>query len=293
VLHKIGLAQWIQQIKTNNSGRLEELDAILSSLSCQSLQKIEEITQQVFEVEGCWHIKASIINKLPAFSDPLEQQALPPVGVAYICHAHVLSADERSLRWMDKLVQLLNDADTGNEAAAGFVDLLCPADWLHARTALLFRQRAWALLFPRLAPAANTAQLSALVSLLPHVPRPLLTPVVVGQLLPLLTRALGQTATAPPALTCLHELLVTSPTLVDSYTQDIVPRCLKLTVKPNPLNTRLQALVCLDKIGCTSNPTTVSMVDSVTSALSEPVKDHKRLVRQQAMRARNRWYTIS
>ena len=52
------------------------------------------------------------------------------------------------------------------------------------------------------------------------MPRPLLEPVVPA-LLPLIARALGEGVTAPPAISCLNQLIQSSPELLASHIHDI------------------------------------------------------------------------
>ena len=112
----------------------------------------------------------------------------------------------------------------GLPAASCFKYMLSTASWLHPSSSFLFKQRAWSTLHPPLLTSANLPNninhLTALINLLPEVPRPLLEPVVPA-LLPLVTKALRQEATALPALSCLVDLIQSSPNLVSSYIHDI------------------------------------------------------------------------
>jgi len=295
VLSELGAMDLLNNV-AEDSGMLCEAESIISSLPKSVLEQSSDIVEKTLALPGSWELKASLVNKLPSLADTLQLQLSDPQGVGRVCQALLLNGDSRFKDWVTILINMLADKDKGCEAAKCFSYLLCPAPWLHASSSLLFKQRAWAAMHPQLITAAkspeNINHLTALVSLLPQVPLPVLEPVVAA-LLPLVTRALGQASTAAPALSCLVQLLATSPSIIHSHIHDIVPRCLKLCTPPAPLNTRLQALVCLHGLGSISNPVTVSLAETVTEALKDPIKDHKRLVRQEAMRARNRWFLIT
>jgi len=293
-LHAMRLGDLVSLAGTH-PGAGYEVEAVISGLPPSVLNQIPDILQQALLVPGCWRMKASLVNKLPHLADELTEVA-EPAGVGAVCHALILNGNSRTALWTEKLLHFLHDKEQGAAAATCFSDLLSGARWAHPVSTFLYKQRAWSNLSQPLLSAAqnveNVFHLSALISLLPQIPRPLLEPVVPA-LLPLIARALGEGVTASPALSCLIQLMHSTPSLISSHIHDIVPRCLKLSVPPYPLKLRLQALVCLNKLGTMATPETVALAESVTSQLATSIKDHKRLVRQEAMRARNRWFLVT
>jgi len=281
-------------------GEISEIEAIVSSLNPKCLSESQDLVSKMLKFPGIWRTKASLVNKQPDLADLLlQQQEVEDVdvdGIGSMSHALLLCADHRANHWIQKLMTLLHHPDKGEVASKCFEYLCLPADWKHARTSLLFRQRLWSLVQPELLEEAskpeNTFHLASLLYIIPQIPTPLLEPKL-GSLLPLLVRGLKEKATSLSALLCLDLILDTAPSLISSHTRDIVERCLLLTNKENPLQIRMKSLVCLRKIGMSSNPDTISLSYDVTQHLTTPLQDHKRVVREVAAKARNRWFLLA
>merc|ERR1712142_353065 len=101
-----------------------------------------------------WRTKASLVNKQSDLADHILQQEqiqdLDIDGVGRISHALLLSADVRAKQWIQHLMTLLHQQDKGEVASKCFEYLCLPADWRHAVTSLLFRQRLWSLVHAEL-----------------------------------------------------------------------------------------------------------------------------------------------
>jgi len=281
---------------SQNPGYESEINALISSLSVESLKLIPDVIKQVFSMPGLWRAKASVVNKLPEIGDQIDQSDIPGDGVCDIAHALVLAGHSTSQAWIHKMIKLLDDQNYGCSVALKFANLCKSATWQHSVTSFLFRQRVWSIVYPILSSEASKQEkinhLSALLSLLPQVPKPLLEGKL-SSLLPHLVRGLKLEAAQESALISLSNILITQPSLISSYIREIVDGCLLLTRKPTPLNLRIKSLVCLKYIGMITSPDTIALSSSVTHDLQPAIQDHKRVVREAAAIARNRWYLVS
>ena len=169
--------------------------------------------------------------------------------------------------------------------------LLAPCWWRQPVTGLLYVQRVWAHLKPKLSDGTSENHLAAMVLLLPYLPKPLLVPSL-PTLLPMVVKALSSPATAHSALSCLADITKSSPSVVSSHLVELVHHCLDLS-KDSPLHSRVLALTVLAYCSKIEGPTTVQLSAKVTRDLAIPVKDRKRVVRVEAAKTRNLWFLVT
>lgn len=167
----------------------------------------------------------------------------------------------------------------------------------HSRINLI-RQKIFALTKPIL--VKNFEQninpighLEALIIQLPHVPKFALSSEM-SELLPLLLKALNEDFQESnmklASLGCLTDLLDLEPEKFGPYLATFVPLWMKLSQdKKQDLKVRIKALECV-KMSAKSEGTLVTLMKKeVVKSLTPALDDHKRLVRQMAVQARNSW----
>ena len=162
--------------------------------------------------------------------------------------------------------------------------------WRQPVTGLLYRQRTWAYLQPKLITGQGN-YLSAMVLLIPHLPRQILLPSL-SSLLPLVIKALTSPATLQSALACLDDITTSNPSMISSHLVEVVHHCLEIC-KDSSLKSRISALTILASCTKVEGPTIVQLAPKVTKDLAIPLRDRKRVVRVEAARTRNMWFLVT
>jgi len=277
------------------------ISSILANVSHSVLKESREIVDWVLsqnpnKEENYWKLVSSVVNKLPETCSSLT--GTEGVGVAYITVGLARRGDSLSTSWLERLCQQLASPEESLLAVSGFKLLLSPAWWLQPIQGLLFKQRVWAAVSQHLLHQPDSeAHLSALLSLLPHLPPQLLTPAL-SKLTPLVVKALSGENTALPGINCLLELWKdSSDALVGGYQTELVHHCLRLSSSSAVgVQTRLRSLSLLCLLGGLEGgdmgTTSVQLAPLVTKGLTQAIRDRKRVVRQEAAKARNIWYLV-
>jgi len=284
----------------SDAGVLEEVGAVVSSVRPVLVKGLGSVLDTVIgsQVEGevLWRLRASLVNKDPGLAERLrcEETVEGVRGAGWVAVGLVKRGRGEAGPWLEKLFAALENDDLGEEAVTAFSRLLSSTSWGHQVTSLLYKQRLWETVCPRLVSSSSTStrHLAALVLLLPSLPRPLLTPRL-STLLPLVTKALSSPSTSFPALTCLSDLLSSSPSLLSDHMLDIVPHCLTLCAPTSPLPTRRLALSVIGAISASNNIAAVQLAPQVTRGLESSLADNKRVVRKEAVLTINTWFLVT
>ena len=243
---------------------------------------MEDVDEQI------WKLRASFVNKCPSLAC---RMTVPDEGVGWVCIGLARRGDGVCTPWLDRLVsQLSVPGCEGMKAARSVGRLVADCWWRQAVTGLLYRQRVWAYLQPRLSTGQEN-YVAAMVLLIPHLPRQILLPSL-PSLLPLVVKALSSPATSYPALTCLADITSTTPSMISSHLVEVVHHCLHIS-KDSPLKSRILALTILASCSRVEGPTTVQLACEVTRDLTIPLRDRKRVVRGEAAKTRNLWFLVT
>eukprot|EP00730_Choanoeca_flexa_P020183 TRINITY_DN9871_c0_g1_i2.p2 TRINITY_DN9871_c0_g1~~TRINITY_DN9871_c0_g1_i2.p2 ORF type:complete len:253 (+),score=65.97 TRINITY_DN9871_c0_g1_i2:2506-3264(+) len=115
------------------------------------------------------------------------------------------------------------------------------------------------------------------------------------QVLPIVLASLsGEDQTAAQAsLKLLASMLESSPDLLEPHAGSLIKSGLALTMAPNTLHVRQQALRCLTQLAYSLDATKLMpYTKSVIKKLIAPLDDRKRLVRQAAADCRCAWFAV-
>jgi hypothetical protein len=91
----------------------------------------------------------------------------------------------------------------------------------------------------------------------------------------------------------LYEAFQKENKFLESYTSDILKKLLFMCQYQNNMNIRLQALKCLNDLATRFSPNKlIQFQKHVCKSLEPCLNDKKRLCRQRAVEARNKWYIL-
>lgn len=221
---------------------------------------------------------------------------------------------------MQLLIDLLPDEKWGLDAARAFQVITSEDDLLnksnHAVIRLLYKQRFFAFVFPKLLGHASQGgdssthtlpmelttglrsnYLIALSNIIANIPKEILLPEL-PSLLPLLLQSLHLKSPVlrANAINTLYVMVMESPEIISSQVENMIAALMTQIDKSpyNPPSIRISALRCLailpnhlpfDAI----NPFQKQVVRKVGTVLDDP----KRQVRKEAVDCRHAWYTSS
>ncbi|KAF5887985.1 MMS19 nucleotide excision repair protein, partial [Clarias magur] len=206
-----------------------------------------------------------------------------------------------SINLTDKLFCLLSDDQLGSQAADSFSLLMTDSpDVLnrscHADVRIMYRQRFFTENSAKLVQGFNCAEqekrsvfLKALSHIVNNLPRQVqLTEL--PALLPLLLEALScpDEAVQLSTLSCLQPLLMEPPSALTTQLEALFTRLLALTSSP-AMKVRITALRCVHALSRLPSHMVLPFRARVLRALAKPLDDKKRLVRKEAVAARNEW----
>jgi len=278
--------------KMDINQNIEIISNVASSVTASVLKEWSVLVDKIVDLdivdEKVWRLRASFVNKCPELADRF---AVPDEGVGWLCIGLARRGDGLVTPWLDRLVgQLARSGSEGMKAARMVGQLVADCWWRKPVTGLLFKQRVWAYLQPRLSNGEGN-YLAAMVLLIPHLPRQILLPSL-SSLLPLVIKALSSPATSHSALTCLNDITSTSPSMISSHLVEVVHHCLDIS-KDATLKSRILALTILSSCAKIEGTTTIQLAPKVTKDLAIPLRDRKRVVRVEAAKTRNKWFLVT
>jgi len=271
---------------------IQVISSVAGSVTARVLGEWSELVDKILDMEDVdeqiWKLRASFVNKCPSLAG---RMVVPDEGVGWVCMGLARRGDGVCTPWLDRLVsQLSVPGCEGMKAARSVGRLVADCWWRQAVTGLLYRQRVWAYLQPRLSTGQEN-HVAAMVLLIPHLPRQILLPSL-PSLLPQVVKALSSPATSYPALTCLADITTSTPSMVSSHLVEVVHHCLQIS-KDSELKSRILALTILASCSRVEGPTTVQLACQVTKELAIPLRDRKRVVRGEAAKTRNLWFLVT
>ncbi|KAJ7987643.1 hypothetical protein DPEC_G00328610 [Dallia pectoralis] len=204
----------------------------------------------------------------------------------------------------DKLFSLLSDPELGLLAADGFSVLMSDStDVLHrgchADVRIMYRQRFFTENSSKLVQGFNSAlpekkscYLKALSHILTNLPRQVQI-TEIPALLPLLLEALScpDQGVQHSTLSCLQPVLLDPPSALINQLEALVGRMLPLTTSPS-MKVRIVSLRCVHALSRFPEHEIMPYRARVLRALATPLDDGKRMVRSEAVVARNEWFLL-
>uniref|UniRef100_A0A8C7U7W0 MMS19 nucleotide excision repair protein n=1 Tax=Oncorhynchus mykiss TaxID=8022 RepID=A0A8C7U7W0_ONCMY len=236
---------------------------------------------------------AGLVNKRPA------GESSSPVAKALLLRYHPLST-----ALTDKLFSLLSDSELGSIAADGFSLLMSDSQDVlnrgcNADVRIMYRQRFFTENSAKLvqgfnsaAPEKKSGYLKALSHIVNYLPRQVqLTEL--PALLPLLLEALScpDQAVQLSTLSCLQPVLMDPPSALITQLEALVGRTLTLTTSP-AMKVRIASLRCIHALSRFPEHEIMPFRARVLRALAVPLDDLKRMVRSEAVVARNEWFLL-
>uniref|UniRef100_A0A4W5MVS0 MMS19 nucleotide excision repair protein n=1 Tax=Hucho hucho TaxID=62062 RepID=A0A4W5MVS0_9TELE len=200
-----------------------------------------------------------------------------------------------------QLFSLLSDSELGSLAADGFSLLMSDSpDVLNrgcnADVRIMYRQRFFTENSAKLVQGFNSANKSGYLKALSHIVNNLPRQVQLTELpalLPLLLEALScpDQAVQLSTLSCLQPVLMDPPSALITQLEALVGRTLTLTTSP-AMKVRIASLRCIHALSRFPEHEIMPFRARVLRALAVPLDDLKRMVRSEAVVARNEWFLL-
>ncbi|KAJ2098049.1 hypothetical protein GGI09_003514 [Coemansia sp. S100] len=299
---------------------VDSLDAFVSSLTVSALAGSSQIRRDV-----CFEIIASMLNKIKdsKLRSSLTQIVLRHTGGSgtglsvillhqWVARALISCNDKSgydSVRWL--LEQIKQASPHAAEAAEGFNIILGEHDWAvtpatHGVFKVLAKQRFYSTVVPEITSgfqstnddAVKANLLVVLTNAVRHMPKSVLMNGI-ENVVPLLLSAIrltGGNLKAASIRTITLVILETPETLRDEITTSIIPLAIASTTQSNIANTvdvRQAALGALSLIPEKyPYPVVHTARKDVLRALTGARDDRKRIVRQDAVKAYNKWLNL-
>ncbi|XP_046385484.1 MMS19 nucleotide excision repair protein homolog isoform X2 [Ischnura elegans] len=238
----------------------------------------------------------------------------------WVTKALLLRGHEDADIWIERLIGILGKEKIGIEAAVGFQEIMNQSEGYlnsdcHAQIRILYRQRFY-LTLPKLVESYRKASLStrgnfllALAHLMSGVPRSLLLDDL-PDIIPLLVESLKQPHSGDvvdtigihdgqeekllliSTLETLNDILMSLNTTLSEHLQTFIPKLLNIARSSKHMVVRQKALSCIYHF--TKYPTILLLPFKykVIQGLAPCLDDPKRLVRQDAVRARCQWFLV-
>ncbi|XP_078310798.1 MMS19 nucleotide excision repair protein homolog [Crassostrea virginica] len=220
----------------------------------------------------------------------------------WVTKALVMRGHREASKFVNILLRLLGNEDLGEQAADGvrtvltlYEDVLNPT--MHANIRLLYKQRFFTENSSQIIQGFQTASigtkknyLMALSHCLQSLPKSVLLREL-PQLFPLIVQSLlcDNIQLQQSTMETLCTMITDAPDVIVKHIDTVIPQLLKLTAYKPVMRVRTCALRCL--LALVSLPTSVILPyrPRVIKALEGVLDDKKRLVRLEAVKARNEW----
>ncbi|XP_041476664.1 MMS19 nucleotide excision repair protein homolog [Lytechinus variegatus] len=217
--------------------------------------------------------------------------------------ALVMRSHPKATTFLTTLLRLLEDEDLGDQVPQTLGMLLedmedVLSEELHSDIKIMYKQRVFLQALPFVMALFNkdnlqTRAITALCHLLPSIPRPVLL-AELPPIIPRLVQSLRVTDPRPtlPILDILESLLgETLPSLVDQI-DNLIPTLLELSSYQASLKVRIASLKCIGAVTSFPHHIIYPHQETVVRALAPRLDDKKRLVRQEAVKARTKWILL-
>jgi DNA repair/transcription protein MET18/MMS19 len=252
-------------------------------------------------------VEIELANAARDASLPVERRQRAVEAVVWLAKALIMRGHSCFSRMGKLLCELLGAgaAEVSGVASEGFDVLFKESPGFEGIgfAGALYKQRffhenlAWFLERPAgLSPAAEGARLMGLGSMLRHLPASIID-THLDTLLPLMLQSIASEfpKLRLATLQTMASLLTNNPNCVTAHLSTAVPRILNRTAfaEEPSMHARFLALKCLELLTTLPFHVLFPFKLSVTEGLAAPLDDSKRVVRKQAVRARNEWYVLS
>ncbi len=272
---------------------------LINALEIDSLKKIMNKTheKEFLWQKNLWQVQAAIVNK-SSNPEPMLVNANPedPDQILWIAKGLLFRTKPyfKSGQWVEKLLNLLDQGiQVDFSILTGPLEefLQCPTS-----RAQLARQKIFSISKPRMVRSFTnkihpSLQLRCLICQLPHVPKFALGNEM-SSLLPLLIQSLSsEDQLSLCSLSCLKDLLDEDPSNLTDFMDTLIPIWIEIAsgLKEKSIHNRIKALECIKSAAKGQGETLLPLKKSVLKGLVPALSDHKRLVRQTAASARNKW----
>ncbi|XP_052770536.1 MMS19 nucleotide excision repair protein homolog [Mya arenaria] len=245
-------------------------------------------------------LKDKIQAKLENESDTHSVVTLSWVTKALVLRGHSMAGD-----FVSMLIQTLSSTANGRQAARGFQTVLSMYEevlnrQMHASVRMMYRQRFFLEHLGPIVTAYGSAlqeskknYLLALSYMMQGLDKQVIIPEM-NKIYPLLIQSLLQDDLDLQLVTMetLSELLCSAPSVVAKQIDSLVPQLLSLTTYKPSMKVRISALKCLKELTTLPSHVLVPYQNKVCRALVPVLDDMKRLVRAQAVVARQEWILL-
>ncbi|CAC5420977.1 MET18 [Mytilus coruscus] len=225
--------------------------------------------------------------------------------IIWLTKALVMRGHQRSQTMILFLMSLLSDPDIGREVADGFNTILTDSDdvlnrQMKAVTRMMYKQRLFVENVSHLVKSFDTTgqdtrknYLRVLSAMLKTLPKQVLLNEL-PPLFPLMVHSLLsddlelQTST----MDTLYDLTHDAPEVVAKHIDSLIPQLLKLAKEQTSMKLRQSALQCIGVLTVLPAHTVLPYKLKVIKGLEKALDDKKRLVRKEAVTARNEWFLL-
>lgn len=223
----------------------------------------------------------------------------------WVTKALVMRGHKEANKFVKILLGLLDSESLGDRAAEGvgvvltvFEDVLNTS--MHANIRMLYKQRFFTENSSRLTEGFQNASagtkknyLIALSHCLQSLPKSVLVREL-PQLFPLLVQSLlcDNVQLQQSTMDTLCTMITDAPDFLVKHVDSVIPQLLKLTAYKPAMRVRSSALRCLLELVSLPAPVILPYKPQVVRSLEGVLDDKKRLVRLEAVKARNEWFLL-
>ncbi|XP_054725746.1 MMS19 nucleotide excision repair protein [Anastrepha obliqua] len=266
----------------------ENLRTVARQLLCSLVNRIEENEQN----------RDNLVKTLALLRTKIkEENALSVETLAWLAKGLIVAGNDLTAEIIETLAELLDHPTLGTAATVAFEIIAADYDELFlTKVKFLYKQKLFNVVLIKLGDKLEThseRHLIAFIYVLQSAPYAV-QKMHLEKIGPLLFKSLelNHTAVLCYSLNICGRFVADRDEYILRHLNHIIPSCLRLAKYQNSMKVRIGALNLLHDITKYSTHVLLTHKIDVVLELASALDDHKRLVRNTAVRTRNAWYMV-